>query len=208
MRIGLVTDAHNHAGALARALAILRERGADAVVSLGDNCDAFSSGGEPGEVVRLLREAGAVGTWGNHDFSLSRHVSERARRRHGEEDLAYLATMRPRLVLADCHFSHREPSIDLEDPAALWSIEEGPPVLATIALAGLAATPERFLFVGHYHRWAAVTPRDLLPWSGEAPLRLADHPRCFVFVGPVCEGHCGLFDSDTGELFPLACGGP
>jgi len=208
MRIGIVTDAHNHAGALARALALFRERGADTVVSLGDNCDAFSPGGQPGEVVRLLREAGAVGTWGNHDVSLSRHVTERAQRLYGEEDLAYLATMQPRLVLAGCHFSHREPSIDLEDPAALWSIDEGPLDLASIARGGLAATPERFLFVGHYHRWSAVTPEGPLPWSGECPLRLAEHPRCFVFVGPVCEGHSGLLDTETGELLPLLCGGP
>ena len=42
MRIGLVTDIHDHAEPLSRALGLFRQRGVDRVVTLGDSCDAFT----------------------------------------------------------------------------------------------------------------------------------------------------------------------
>jgi Icc-related predicted phosphoesterase len=41
MRIGLVTDIHNNADALSRALTALEARGIDLLVTLGDTCDVF-----------------------------------------------------------------------------------------------------------------------------------------------------------------------
>ena len=41
MRLGLVTDVHNHAAELAAALAAFQDRGVDRVVTIGDTCDAF-----------------------------------------------------------------------------------------------------------------------------------------------------------------------
>ena len=67
MRIGLVTDIHDHVEPLARAVGLFRQRGVDLVVTLGDSCDAFTRHSRAAEVVELLRGAGAVGIWGNHD---------------------------------------------------------------------------------------------------------------------------------------------
>jgi hypothetical protein len=61
MRIGIVTDIHEAAGELRRALTEFRARGVDAIVSLGDVCNFFE--GEPGgadESIALLEAAGAT----------------------------------------------------------------------------------------------------------------------------------------------------
>src|SRR5919199_1663179 len=99
MRIGLVTDVHDHVEQLARALELFRQRGVDAVVSLGDACDLFTPRTRCGEVAALLESANAVGVWGNHDFMLCHDVSDRVRRKYPAEALRFLSTIRPRLVL-------------------------------------------------------------------------------------------------------------
>ena len=77
MRIGLVTDIHNDADALSRALAALEARGIDLLVTLGDTCDVFLPDGGIVEVATMLQERHAVGVWGNHDFVLCRNVDDR-----------------------------------------------------------------------------------------------------------------------------------
>ena len=84
----------------------------DLVVNLGDACDTFSPAGRAAETVALLREARAVGVWGNHDFGLCRDVSEKLRQSAGSGVLEYMAAMRPQLVVEDCRFSHVEPWLD------------------------------------------------------------------------------------------------
>src|SRR5688572_29598193 len=108
MRLGLVTDIHNHAAELARALELFRERGIDQVVTIGDTCETFGAG--VAEVASLLREWGAVGVWGNHDFTLCHDVPERVRERHTPMVLDVMSKMLPRLTIGDCHFSHKESS--------------------------------------------------------------------------------------------------
>ncbi len=106
MRIGIVADIHEAIEALHGALAEFRSRQVDLVVSLGDACDTFSPVGRASEVVALLRGAGAVGVWGNHDVGLCVEVPERLRRVAGPEVLNYMAGMQPQLVVANCRFSH------------------------------------------------------------------------------------------------------
>jgi predicted phosphodiesterase len=205
VRIGLVTDVHDHVEPLARALDLFRGRGVDIVVSLGDACDAFSRRTRCGEVAALLERAGAAGVWGNHDVMLCHEVSDHVREQYPAEALRFMATIRPRLVLGGCHFSHVGPWVDPYDAGALWSFEEGPPDFAALARRPFAAVPERFVFVGHYHRWLAVTPTGPLGWQGEGPLDLSGAGRAFVVVGAVFQGHCGVFDTDSAQLCPLRC---
>src|SRR5262245_10414897 len=127
MRIGLVTDIHDHVEPLARALELFRQRGVDQVITLGDSCEAFTRHSRAAEVIELLRGANAVGVWGNHDMGLCHDVDERARQRYPAAVLDYLATMRPRLSLGECHFSHVEPSVDPYDAQALWARDEDGP---------------------------------------------------------------------------------
>lgn len=206
MLIGLVTDIHDHVEPLGRALDLFRQRGVDLVVTLGDSCDAFTRHSRAAEVVELLRGANALGVWGNHDIGLCHAVDDRARRRYPAAVLDYMATMKPRLVLEGCHLSHVEPSVDPYDAQALWSFDEdGPLDFGGRARRSFAAVPERLVFVGHYHRWLAVTMSGSLEWRGEGPLSLAGTERYFVVIGAVFEGQCGLLDTNRAELCPLRC---
>jgi predicted phosphodiesterase len=206
MRLGLVTDIHSHPAELARALALFRQRGVDHIVTIGDTIDAFSPSSGSAEVAGLLLEAGAVGVWGNHDFGLRGDVPERTRALASPVSLAFLARMQPRLVLADCHFSHKEASVDPFDVTQLWDASDRPLDLLERARLAFAAVAQRLLFVGHYHRWWAATPQGPVEWAAPAALALAPDERYFVVVAAVFQGWCGLLDLERGTLEPLWCG--
>ena len=149
MRIGLVTDIHDHVEPLARAVGLFRQRGVDLVVTLGDSCDAFSRHSRAAAVVELLRGASAVGVWGNHDLGLCHQVKERTRQRYPAPVLAFMATRKPRLVLGACHFSHVEPCVDPYDAPALWACAEEEPLdFVGRARRSFAAVTQRLVFVG------------------------------------------------------------
>jgi hypothetical protein len=191
---------------LARALALFRQYRVDQVVTIGDTMDAFARPDGAAEVAALLLEADAVGVWGNHDCNLRGDVPERTRARFPAVALTFMARMQPRLVLGDCHFSHKEASVDPYDVAQLWDVSDRHLDLMERARQGFDAVPQRWLFVGHYHRWWAATPSGPLAWVGSAPLALASGERYFVFVSALCEGWCGLLDVEHATLQPLWCG--
>ncbi len=206
MRLGLVTDIHSHPAELARALALFRQHEVDRVVTIGDTIDAFARSDGAGEVAALLLEADAVGVWGNHDFSLCRDVPERTRARFPPVALTFMARMQPRLVIADCHFSHKEASVDPHDVTQLWDVTDRPLDLLERARQAFAAVPHRWQFVGHYHRWWAATSSGAVLWDGSAPLDLGFPDRSFVVVAATCEGWSGVLDIEQGTLQPLWCG--
>jgi predicted phosphodiesterase len=204
MRIGLVTDIHNDAALLSRALAALEARGVDIFVTLGDTCDVFLPESGVVEVAAMLQERHAIGVWGNHDFVLCREVNDRYLARYaGSPVLDFMAGMLPTLVVGDCHFSHLEPLGDPHDVTHLWSLKDKPFDLMELASPSFAAVDQRLLFIGHYHRWWAATLEGSLDWSGNRPLELAPNQRYFVVVGPVLGGWCGWLDTDAGVLLPL-----
>ena len=206
MRLGLVTDIHNHAAELSAALSLFRDRGVDQVVTIGDTCDAFGRGEGAGAVASLLADCSAVGVWGNHDFTLCRDVPVAVRDRYPPVVLDVMARMEPRLVVGDCHFSHKESSVDPYDISQLWDISDGPVDLMERARLGFASVGSRWQFVGHYHRWWVATPAGPVGWTGGDPFRFEPGQRYFVVVAPVCEGWCGILDTDGGQLEPLRCG--
>lgn len=205
MRIGLVTDVHSHAAELAAALRQFRERGVDRIITIGDTCDAFGRGSGAGPVAELLDRCRAEGVWGNHDFTLCRDVEEELRERFPPIVFDVMARMQPRLIVGDCHFSHKESSVDPYDVAQLWDICEHPPVLAERADLAFAAAGQLWQFVGHYHRWWAATPGGKLDWHGAGPLRFEPGERYFVVVAAVCDGWCALLDTESRMLEPLSC---
>jgi Calcineurin-like phosphoesterase superfamily domain len=206
MRIGLVTDIHNHSAELARALGLFRDSRVDQVVTIGDTCDAFGRGDGAGVVASLLDGCGAVGVWGNHDFTLCRDVPAAVRERYAPVVLDVMARMQPRLVVGDCHFSHKEASVDPHDVAQLWDVSDRPLDLLERAGRAFAESDSPWQFVGHYHRWWAATPEGPVGWSGTGPLRFRSGQRYFVVVAAVCDGWCGILDTELGQLEPLQCG--
>jgi len=204
VRIGILADIHEAIEPLRRALVEFRRMGVDQVVSLGDACDTCGTVGRAGETVALLREARAVGVWGNHDFGLCGDVPSELRQRAAPGVLDFMASMQPHLVLEGCRFSHVEPWLDACQIENLWYFD-GLPDTAEKAGRSFAAVPERHLFVGHMHCWLVITPTGRVDWIGETPLALRREPRYLVAVAAVVDGWCAIYDTAPEELTPVRC---
>ena len=202
MRIGIVTDIHDEADKLAAVLAVLQSRGVDAVVSLGDTSDLHGRWEDVRGVAAALKASGAIGVWGNHDHGLCRDVSEETRERFPAETLDYMATMRPRLDLGGCHFTHVEPWLDTEKIEDLWCFDGRPEDPDRLARS-VAAVPHRALFIGHFHRWLALTDRGAVRWDGTTSLTFEPDRRYLVVVGPLFRGDFAIIDTDRWVLEPL-----
>lgn len=201
MRIGIVTDVHDEVDLLAQALAALRADGVDAILTLGDSTDFFGKWNKAQEVAALLHDAGAVGVWGNHDHPLCRDVSDETRARFPGPTCDYFASLRPRLELGGCHFSHIEPFLDPELVEDLWTCE-GRPEDEDRAAKSFAAFPHRAAFLGHFHRWLALTGAGRVEWDGSAPLYFEPGKRYLVVIGPLFRGDFAVIDTDRWVLEP------
>ncbi len=201
MRIGSVTDVHDEVEMLAAALAALRAEGVDAIVSLGDTSDLHGARQDVAGVAGLLERHGVLGVWGNHDHGLCRDVSADARAKFPAAALAYMATMRPRLELAGCHFTHVEPWLNPESIEDLWCFS-GRPDEPDRFRKSFAAIPHRVACIGHFHRWLAVTETGPLAWTGTTPLPFEPGRRYLVVVGPLFRGDFAVIDTDRWVLEP------
>lgn len=198
MKLGLLTDIHEHVGHLRPALAQLRNEGVDQVVVIGD---LFELGSSLNETCRLLAEVNAIGVWGNHDFGLCVRPTDESRTRYSAEALRFMASLDPRLELEDCLFCHIEPWLDPERLEDLWYFE-GPPNQHQNLARIFGAAPQRLLFSGHYHQWLLARPDGIDAWQGETPIHLTGD-RYFVVVGALCNGDYATFDTETCELKPF-----
>jgi predicted phosphodiesterase len=201
MRIGIVTDVHDEVEKLAAALDALKTERVDAVVSLGDATDLFGAWDRADGVAALMAAHGVVGVWGNHDFALSRGVTDDVRSRFKPETVAFMGTIRPTLELGGCHFSHVEPWLDANDPGSLWSFD-GQPEEPERLRKSFAAIPHRAALIGHFHRWAASTEAGPVAWGGTDPLTLAPGVRYLVVVGPLFRGAFAVLDTEAWVLEP------
>ena len=198
MKLGLLSDIHEHVEPLACALQRFCQEQVDQILVLGD---LFETGAAIEETCRLLDEAGAIGVWGNHDFGLCGDSSERARAHYGPSVQRVMQSLQPRLELADCHFSHVEPWLNPESLDDLWYYD-GPPDETGQFNRIFNAVPNRILFAGHYHKWLIVQPEGILEWDAIRPIHMQPG-RFFVVVGPVCQGHSAIYDTETCELAPF-----
>ncbi len=203
MRIGLIADVHSHVEELASALTVLRKCGVDQVLSLGDTCDAFAPAEWSSEVTAMLDQCGAIGVWGNHDYTLCREITDDIRERFSAQTLDWMSQMQPSLQIEDCYFSHRAADIDPHDIAGLWSIEETGIDLHRRAMAGFQYASQPRHFIGHFHQWAVATPTGQGDWQGESPIHLNCDVKHFVVIDAVFNGCCATFDTESGRLDPL-----
>lgn len=201
MRLGLLADIHEAIPQLEEALALFRGLALDEIVVLGDICRMHR---HLTETLTLLRDAKAVGVWGNHDFGLcfpwgSRDFSDR----FPANLLAYARTYKGRLIRDDCHFSHVQAWLDPEVVEDLWYMEQ-PPCSSEGVAKSFAAVPQRVLFSGHVHRWCLATPEGPVAWDGTSPVVLERNQRWFVTIHALCRGFAATYDTATCELVPLA----
>lgn len=203
MRIGLLADIHEDVERLQSALRQLRAARIDQVVVLGDVRDLFQEESRIEQTCRLLTAANAVGVWGNHDFSWSVRPDPSSAGRDRDQAPRFMATLRPRLEIDGCFFSHVEPWLDPEYFPDLW-FGGGPPSSQERLARIFGAVAREFIFAGHYHAWVLARPTGVAGWHGETKVAL-DDGRYFVAVGALCNGDFGICDTSTRELVPLRC---
>ncbi len=187
---------------LRSALRVFDQHGVDQLVVLGD----LAQWGENLiESAILCAEAHAAGVWGNHDFQLCKRAAERdpeTLEKYPEPVVELLASLRPRLEIGGCLFTHVEPWLDMEDERHLWYIDGIPDSMDKIRRS-FRAVPDQFMFVGHFHRWQIADNFEILDWSGQEPIVLNKDRRYLIVCGAVCLGQCGIFDTDSRELIPI-----
>lgn len=204
MRIGLLADIHEAVPQLRQALERFRDLAVDEVVVVGDICAMHE---RLAETVALLREARAVGVWGNHDFGLCQPDGPTLGRLFSADELAYMRTLGPILVRDDCLITHVEPWLDPNDLAQLWYFDGVPDTVEKLARC-FNAVPHRVLISGHVHRWLLGTPDGVLSWAGEEPIYLRRPTRYLLQMHAVCRGHCAIYDTKSTKLTPLTLDGP
>lgn len=203
MRLGLVSDIHNHDTHLCGALRMFRSRQVDQVLTMGDTCDAFAPTDGADRVVALLAAANAIGVWGNHDFPLSQVDVECENARHAPATRQFMQAMRPGLEVDGYYFSHRDASVNPHDVEELWTYEDEEGDLISRAMAALSVRSNRCQLIGHYHRWWATTSAGPLDWNGTTELVLHPAARYFVVIAAVAQGWCAVLDTSRGTLLPL-----
>ncbi|QDU98197.1 metallophosphoesterase family protein [Lignipirellula cremea] len=201
MKLGLISDVHEQIEPLQFALERFRRDPVDQIVFLGD---LFEMGEHLLQATQTLHQASVIGVWGNHDFGLTRlGLNDEVRSRFPAEALQYTQTLQPFLRIEDCHFSHVEPWRNPERLEDLWSYDRLPTEPASAARS-FAATDARVIFLGHLHRFAAVSDQGPpLVWRGEAPLQLHAGQRYVVIIAAVCDALCAMYDTSTGWLTPI-----
>ncbi len=198
MKLGLITDIHEHIEFLRIALDRLAKENVDQIVMIGD---VFEMGERIEETCQLLAKAKTIGVWGNHDFGLCVDPDEYIRAKYPANVIQYMTSLRPRLDVAGCHFSHVEPWLDPEVVTDLWYFDGLPDEPAKLERI-FNAMPNRIMFAGHFHSWVLATPDGISEWKGETPIRL-DQGRYYVVIGALCKGQFAIFETETSDLIPF-----
>jgi hypothetical protein len=198
MRIGLLSDIHEDVERLAAAIARCRREGVDRLYTLGD---IFETGKCFAQAVDLLREADVAGVWGNHEFGLFAGRGSSVENPFDWKTLDYMHRLQARMEVDGVLLSHVLPCLDPTDVEQPWYVERAPET-AEAAARNFAAFPHRRMFVGHFHRWLAVTPDGPLPWSGDRPIRFSPKRRYLVVVAAVADGWCAVYDTEADLLTP------
>jgi hypothetical protein len=204
MRMGLLADIHEDVERLAAAIARCRQEGADRLLTLGD---IFETGERFADAVDLLRTAEVAGVWGNHEFGLYAGRGDSVESIFDWRTLDFMHLLESRLEIEGVLLSHVLPSLDPTDIGQPWYVEREP-LTAEAAAPHFAAYPHRRMFVGHFHRWLAVTPGGALPWSGAHPISFRREERYLVVVAAVCDGWCAIYDTESDVVTPCDLGLP
>jgi predicted MPP superfamily phosphohydrolase len=196
MKFGLLADIHEEVESLIRAIAALRQRGAEQFILLGD---VFEHGRRLREVISNLSPLHALAVWGNHDFGLRSEYNPGIREEFDPEVIAFFDSLLPRITLDNCCFQHITHHLDPHDFYDLWIGEESGqnPDLA------FQTRPERLLVMGHLHRWAAIRPSGPVDWDGRSVLRLLPDERYLLVIHGVQQGFCALLDTVENWLEPI-----
>jgi putative phosphoesterase len=197
-RIGLIADSHGNLEATAEAIFLLKWRGADTIVHLGDFCDSVYPE-RTAVMINLLRENGVLAVKGNND-SLAENILADARRQPDAEEIQILEFLRDVPIVraqGDIRFAHSLPFDTLR--AFHTTIDTGD----TRRAEELFNTSDfRILFCGHSHipilfrKLDGLVTREAIPAG--LPTVLEREGRYIIVAGAAAEGECALYDDETG----------
>ncbi len=200
-RIGLVADSHSELDCLDAALTLLRDRGAEALVHLGDICDSLRLD-LLASFVELLGRHGVVAVKGNNDFMLENLLHSRppelVEKSHAPL-LAFLRSLPMKIEWESLCFAHSLPFDALRafyEPIDTGSVDRAQEVFSV--------TDHRILFCGHSHQPVLFrssgekVTREQIPEG--TPVSLEPQDRFIAVTGAVAEGECALFDSRLWQL--------
>jgi predicted phosphodiesterase len=197
-RIGLIADSHGNLEATAEAIHLLKWRGADSLVHLGDFCDSVHPD-RTAVMISLLLENGVLAVKGNND-SLVETMLAAARRPPDAEEVQMLAFLRDVPIVraqGDIRFAHSLPFDMLR--AFYTPIDTGDTRRAEELFN---ASDFRILFCGHSHlpilfrKLDGLVTREAVPAG--LPTALERAGRYILVVGAAAEGECALYDDETG----------
>jgi hypothetical protein len=197
MKLGLISDVHEHDENLRECLRRLQAEGVDQIVMLGD---VYELGHRIQSTCELLAQSNGVGVWGNHDFGLCVDPTEDMRTKFGDDVMTYMTSLKPALVIEDCYFAHIEPWLDPKKLEDLWYFD-GIPKTVFRRQQIFDAMPHRLFFAGHYHRWLLVSPERTEEWDGSTPVCLKEG-RYFIVINTLIHGAFATYDTATGLLIP------
>jgi len=199
-KIGLLADSHSDLEGLETAVTLLKERGADGLVHLGDICDSLRLDLLEA-FIRLIRRHRISAVKGNNDFSLENLLLGRPPELWpGTEPLlAFLQGLPMNIVWDDICFAHSLPFDFLRafyEPIDVGTVDRAREVFQM--------TPHRILFCGHSHQSVLFRAsgdrvfREQIPVHQCVPL---DPENRYIHVtGAVSEGECALFDTQNWTL--------
>jgi len=199
-KLGLLADSHSDLQGLESAVRLLRRRGAEGLVHLGDICDSLRLD-LLGAFIDLIRRYRILAVKGNNDFSLENLLLGRPPElwRGTEPLLSFLQTLPMTIEWGSFCFAHSLPFDFLRafyEPIDVGTVQRAQEVFLL--------TPHRVLFCGHSHRSVlfrargARVSRETVPANRRVHLDPGD--RYIHVVGAVSEGECALFDTETWVL--------
>lgn len=199
MRIGILTDIHEHLEFASKAIESLQNLEVDEIISLGDFCQMEE---RLKEICELLLKHEIKSVWGNHDFGLCNDVQSGRRKDYPNVVLEFVSTVRSKIKLDNFLFCHVEPWLNPESLQDLWYYE-GEPDTDEKRHRVFSDRDWDIAFAGHYHRWLAFTESGRLAWNGEADLELSGQ-RHFVVIDACMHGSYAVFDTETRILTPMS----
>ena len=197
-RIGIIADSHGNREATADAIRLLKGRGVDLLVHLGDFCDSIRHD-RAAAMIDLILEHDVLAVKGNNDFLVQNMLAD-ARRPPDAEGVKMLAFLRDVPVVraqGDIRFAHSLPFDTLR--AFYEPIDTGNTRRAEELFA---ETDFRILFCGHSHlpilfrKENRCVTREPVPPG--LPVILQRTGRYIFIAGAATDGECALYDGEAG----------
>lgn len=189
--VGIMADSHGQSVNLAAGLRLLREKGCDPVVHLGDVGDS-SLPDETDRCVRILVEGGVTAVKGNNDHMLVVNLRAADTGPVSRSSLEYLARLPLTLRFGNAVFAH---SLPFERELGLSCMVRTPENFDTRSY--FADNPNVILFRGHSHlpELLAVGGGRMVPEALGAgkSLNLNGRLPCMVTCGALTRGHCMMW---------------